>query len=67
MVPGFLLPELLACEIQNLVGLAGCGAFEPSHQDCDRDFRLDQHVYVVQHDDPRFKVVEISFGRAFHD
>lgn len=59
MVKGFVLPEMLACAMQNGVGIARGYAFESVCNRGERDFGSDQQVDVIGHDDKSVQIVEI--------
>ena len=60
-IKGLFLPKGLAGKAEYLVGVAGRRPLQPAGYRTQRDFRGDQDVYVVRHDDPCVKSVKPSF------
>lgn len=59
-IPGFLSPERLARESQNLVGFVSCRTLQPASNLGQWHPRSDQEMDVIRHDDPRMQFVEPS-------
>ncbi len=66
-VPGFVLPERLASEAEDLIGSSSRRAFDPSHDFRKVGFRCDQKVHVVRHDDPGMQFVKGPLGFRGYD
>lgn len=67
MIKRFILPERLALAPEYPIGLAGCDAFQPSHDSSHVHDRSKEKVGMVRHDYIGVQIVEPKLGLAVFD
>ncbi len=64
MIVRLSLPEAFAGTVEKLIGLTGGGAFQSAEHFGSRDFRPQQHVDMISHQDPGTQIVMPEYNAA---